>query len=107
MVAKVNGTPKEGFWAEKDVSYLRVVSTATPFAIPFTVDGFAEKVVRVLQTRGTVIAISRETNATAHFIFGHAGGAFTSAVLTQLKADLDALGAGTFTLTLGTKFTVV
>ena len=115
MVDKVNGSPKEDVWFERDVSLLSIASDAADFEDPadFGVDGMVELVVRVLQTRGTVIGLSREDDNTIHVMLGHAAGSFVvdpagRDVLAELKAELDAIPAsGNFTLTLGTKFQVL
>lgn len=115
MVDKVNGQPREDIWFERDVSLLSLVSDAADFEDPadFAVDGMVELVVRVLQTRGTVIGLSREDDNTLHIMMGHAAGAFVvdplgRDVIAQLEAELSAIpSSGNFTLTLGSKFQVV
>jgi hypothetical protein len=103
MVAKVNGQPEQGVWFERDVSFVEVTSTATDIEVAdFGVEGAVEKIVRVMQARGTILGLSREDDNVLHIIYGHAGGEFTVAVLDQLKVELDAIaGLGTFSLVLG------
>lgn len=106
MTTKINGFPKEGVWFERDVAFLKVATTASAFSTPWGVDGAAEVIIRVLETRGTVIGVARESNTVCHFIFGHAA-ALNTATLAELKGVLDGTGNGTFTLTLGTSFATV
>jgi hypothetical protein len=119
MVDKVNGSPREDVWFERDVQFLQIASDATDFEVAdFGVDGPVELVIRVLQTRGTVVGVARGDDQTLHVILGHAAGALGGAdtlgnangvnAIAELKADLDAIpGLGTFTLTLGTKWATV
>jgi hypothetical protein len=107
MVAKVNGNPEQGVWFERDVSFVEITSTASDFEVAdFDVNGIVDQVVRVMQTRGTVLGISREDDNVLHLVYGHAGGEFTVAILDELKAELDAIAdTGTFSLVLGTGWT--
>lgn len=112
MVDKINGKPAESAWFERDVSFVSITSSAADFESPadFGVDGPVEMVVRVLQTRGTLLGISRESDNVLHVIFGYSAGTFLvdpkgTDVLAQLTAELNAIPTlGTFTLALGTKF---
>lgn len=109
---KINGTPKLDAWFERDVSFIKISSDQTNFAEPFVVNGQTEAVVQVLQTRGTVIAMSKGSNTAAdqvlHVIFGHAAGYFMpdidgKDVLAQLELELEAhpsLAGSNFTVEL-------
>lgn len=104
MTIKVNGQPEQGVWFERDVSFVSITSDATDFEVAdFSVNGPVEKVLQVMQTRGTILGLSRETDSILHIVYGHAAGQFTSEILAELKAELDAIAdLGTFTIVLGT-----
>tara|TARA_B100000929_G_scaffold286192_1_gene270888 strand:- start:1708 stop:2070 length:363 start_codon:yes stop_codon:yes gene_type:complete len=118
MTTKVNGSPEQGVWFERDVQFLEINSDEADFATgDFGVSGPIDKVIQVMQTRGTVIGISREDDNNLHVIYGHAGGSFLDEgttvnnidVLAELKAELEALDVvdGTITVTLGTGWTTI
>ena len=108
MVQKVNGTNKQGAWFERDTCIVTVTANAgTPFSLPAEVvsetTGDAEKVMRVMQTRGTVIGYCVESDTVAHFMFGHAAGVFNNDsaatmpdVLGELEAELNKIGTPQF-----------
>jgi hypothetical protein len=106
MTIKVNGQPEQGVWFERDVSFVSVTSDATDFQeADFSVNGPVEKVLQVMQTRGTVLGLSREDDNILHIVYGHAAGQFTAEIIAELKAELDAIvDLGTFTIALGTKW---
>jgi len=117
---KVNGTVKQGTWFERDMSILKVEATGFAFSMPASPNNTgnissAETVMNILQTRGTIIGYNVVSDTEAHFMFGHAAGAWGTGVtappsppgkaqpdvIAELTAALDAIGGGlgTFTLT--------
>ena len=119
MTTKVNGYPVEGAWFERQVTYIKLEASGANVYDPADpamtgVDGFAEKIMRVLQTRGTVIAYNTDGATTGHYILGYAAGLFDSSdsqgVAAQIKTELDAIDTATpvtFTVTVGSGFQVV
>jgi hypothetical protein len=105
MTQKVHQTVKPGIWSERDTSLLLVTGD---FSVPLwsLPESEVYDVVKTLQTRGTVIGVSPAVAGTsASFIVGHAGGAFTPAIVAELNALLAVIGAG-YVLSVGTVFTV-
>lgn len=102
MTTKVNQTVKPGIWAERDTSLLLVTGDFTDalWALP---SSDVYDVFNVLQTRCTILGVSK-TDTNASFIVGHAGGAFDSAVIAELNAELAVVGS--YVVALGTKFLV-
>lgn len=130
MTKKVNGYLKQGAWFERDTCILTVTATnGIPFSMPVSVaqpgevasGGTSEKIMNIMQTRGTVIAYTVESDTVAHFMYGHAAGFFTNDVdavdgtgnivappsppgkaqpdvIAELKAMLDGLPNVTFTI---------
>lgn len=110
MTERVHGTPEIGAWFERDVSWLRADLGA---ALDFGLDANVEQAIRVLQTRGTILAMNDGAGANElELLFGHAAGAFTdlsaetaTSILADLQAELAKVLPGA-TLTLGTGFLV-
>lgn len=86
MTTKVNGHLQQDVWFEKDTCILKATSTLSPFSMPTgpntewegTTFGTAEKVMNILQTRGTVIGYCVVDDSNAHYMFGHAAGFFAN-----------------------------
>ena len=106
MVDRVNGKPETGVWFERDTTLVKLTSDAADFteANFGVVGGLVDKVIRVIQTRGTVIGLAREDDNSVSVIIGHAGA--VAGTEAELKAELDGLGGGAFTVLVGTKFIV-
>lgn len=92
MTERVNGSPKQGAWFERDVSWLKVTLAA---AADYGINGNVEHSIEVLETRGTVLAFNEGASSTElSVLLGHAGGAFeeldgSSPVLAELAAGAD------------------
>lgn len=87
---KINGAPKLGSWYERDVSYIKVAITGgdggndEPFKAKekldndekltgeyvFAPDGWTEKVLRVIATRGTILGVNYGPAASYTFVPG-------------------------------------
>ena len=114
MTDKVNGRPFDGEWFERDLTWMRVVTntTETPLfdkadELPpssgnffFGVDGWTDKVIRVLETRGTVLgfelvgALGITASDSLDVLIGSSGGAFDGSaedVTAELEAEIDAM----------------
>lgn len=116
-VAPSNNTkPKDGFWAERDVTWLSLTATYTlgatlytdAFEKPWSISGYTENVTNVLEDRGTIIGMyndqpaplgsqpigSTGTGGTLYVALGHAAGYFTPGSSTT--GNKDASGVLTF-----------
>lgn len=111
MTTKVNQTVKPGIWVERDTSLLLVTGdfTDAKWTLP---SSDVYKVFNVLQTRCTVIGVSK-TNGNASFIVGHAGGSFAPATGSDpllnnvdVIAELNAAMPAGYDVALGTEFLV-
>jgi len=124
MTTKVNQIVVPGFFFERDISLLSVTGTFAPAQfgnIEYDANGDlvttsddVYQMLNIIGTRGTVIAISTDTDfvtpANGNYLalmVGHAGGEFTSAIVAELQALITAAVGPGYTLTLGTGFEVV
>ncbi len=111
MTQKVHGRPQQGFWDERTVTYMNIAGDfavtaqpappAAPVADPvWDVNGFAQQVLNIVQTRGTVIAFVSTSATIATIILGTSAGAFEAQVspdtdpLVEINDQLDLIGAG-------------
>lgn len=108
MTVKVNGSPKAGVWFERDISVLNVNIVEE---LDFGVDANVETTIRVITTRGTILAMNEgATTSDLVIVLGHAAGAFTdlsaetpTSVLAELQAELVKVFPGAV-ITLGDGF---
>jgi len=90
MTTKVNGNSFQGSWFERDTSIVHVTATGVDFTAD-VIGGIPEQVMRIMQTRGTVIGYTVVDATNAHFMFGHAAGAWGTTVpvnTPDVKAEL-------------------
>jgi len=130
MTDKVNGRPFDGNWVERDLTWISVVTDTdeTPLfdkadELPassgnffFGVDGWTAKIIRILETRGTILgfelggAIGATSSDVINVLIGSSGGAFDGSaedVSVELAAEIDAmLVAESVTVSTATAITV-
>lgn len=75
MTEKVNGYLYQGTWFERDMSILHISATGIDFTED-TINGANQEVMKILQTRGTVIGYTVIDATNAHYMFGHAAGSW-------------------------------
>ncbi len=103
MVTRVNGGVVEGLWFSADVTFAELSVTGATFATDVATpapDSSLELVIEAVQSRGTVIGISVESETIVHLIIDYAQAYGTSGttvgnqsatdVLTEVEALIDA-----------------
>jgi hypothetical protein len=120
VAPSANTKPMDGFWSERDVTWLALTATYTlggtlyedAFEKPWSIAGYTENVTNVLEDRGTIIGMynnqpaplgsqpvgSTGEGGTLYIALGHAAGYFTPGSITT--GTKDAGGVLTF---VGTK----
>ena len=111
MVTRINGAPRQGVWFSSDVRFVSVTVTGTTtFLSDLTVAGTAdvvnsdlEQVIEILNTRGTVIGMSVDTDLIAYFMVDYAqafdpdnvalGGQTAQDINAEIDAAIVAIGA--------------
>lgn len=74
MTAKINGGPKMGVWGEQEVTFLKATFSAAAdgasayslFGVP---DGLLDQLVRYIETKATILAISDYNGSTEEMWF--------------------------------------
>ena len=125
MVTRINGAPRQGVWFSADVRFVSVTVTGTTtFLSDLTVtttdprqadvvNSDLEQVIEILNTRGTVIGMSVDTDLIANFMVDYAqafdpdnvalGGQTAQDINAELDAAIVAIGATVTSVVIATE----
>lgn len=103
MTQKVNGRVQQGFWDERTVVYMNIAGDfAYPAAVgdhsAWSIGGTIQRMMNILQTRGTIIAFNSIDATNASVIYGTSSGEFAddfdgtaSVAFAEITAQLAAI----------------